>query len=125
MSIKIPTKLTGAYEKAISYLFHLMPMSEMDIESIIAEDAMIYGTTVDENIFGIDDFKRIMKMQANELEGLEPQFERTPVFQHVSDDGKTALFIEEVKLTVNSREKRALPSPLFYPEKNRLTPGIT
>lgn len=41
-----------------------MPMSEMDIDSVIAEDTIIYGKTVDENIFGIDDFKEIMKKQA-------------------------------------------------------------
>src|SRR6056297_4109789 len=104
MSNTIPAELKEAYEKAVSYIFHTMPVSQMDIDSVIAEDVMIYGTNVDENIFGIDGFKRIMNMQAEEMKGLEPSFERIPVMQHVSDDKRVGLFIEEVKMTVKAGE---------------------
>jgi signal transduction histidine kinase len=82
-----------------------MPMSEMDIDSVIAEDAMIYGTTVDENIFGIEDFKAIMKMQAEEMEGLDISYERIPVSQHHSENEGNAIFVEEVKMTVKVGEE--------------------
>ena len=104
MSNTIPAELKEAYEKAVSYIFHTMPVSQMDIDSVIAEDVMIYGTNVDENIFGIDDFKRIMNMQAEEMKSLEPSFERIPVMQHVSDDERLALFIEEVKMIIKVGE---------------------
>src|SRR6056297_343222 len=104
MTAEIPQELTEAYEKAISYIFHLMPISEMDIDSVIAEDTMIYGTTVDENIFGLDDFKKVMDMQAEEMKGLDISYERNPVSQYYSDDGKTGIFVEEVKLIVNTGE---------------------
>src|SRR6056297_554596 len=104
MSNNIPAELKEAYETTISYIFHMMPMSGMDIDSVIAEDVMIYGTTVDENIFGIDDFKKIMKMQAKEMDGLEISYKRNLVSQYYSDDGKTGIFVEEVKLIVNTGE---------------------
>ncbi|HMB40579.1 MAG TPA: nuclear transport factor 2 family protein, partial [Balneolaceae bacterium] len=104
MTAEIPQELTEAYEKAISYIFHLMPISEMDIDSVIAEDTMIYGTTVDENIFGLDDFKKVMDIQAEEMKGLDISYERNPVSQYYSDDGKTGIFVEEVKLIVNTGE---------------------
>src|SRR6056297_3778826 len=104
MSNNIPTELKEAYETTISYIFHMMPMSEMDIDSVIAEDVMIYGTTVDENIFGIDDFKAVIKMQAEEMEGLDISYKRTPVSRHHSGDGKTGIFVEDVKLIVNTGE---------------------
>jgi signal transduction histidine kinase len=101
MNTMITKELSEAYETAISYIFHLMPMSEMDIDSVIAEDVIIYGITVDENIFGIDDFKDVMNMQAEEMEGLEISYERVSVSQHHSDDGSTGMFVEEVNMTVN------------------------
>lgn len=104
MSTKIPKELTEAYETMISYMFHLLPMSEMEIDSVIADDTMIYGTTIDENIFGIDDFKRVMKMQAAEMGGLDISYERNLVSQYYSDDGKTGIFVEEVKLIVSTGE---------------------
>src|SRR6056297_3436213 len=104
MTAEIPQELTEAYEKAISYIFHLMPISEMDIDSVIAEDTMIYGTTVDENIFGLDDFKKVIDMQAEEMKGLDISYERTPVSQQYSHDGLTGLFVEEVKMTVKAGE---------------------
>ena len=104
MSTKIPKELTEAYETMISYMFHLLPLSEMDIDSVIADNTMIYGTTIDENIFGIDDFKKIMKMQAKEMDGLEISYKRNLVSQYYSDDGKTGIFVEEVKLIVNTGE---------------------
>jgi len=68
MNTKISEELSEAYEAVISYLFHQMPFSEKDIESVIAEDVMVYGTSVEEHIFGINDFKRviIMIMQAEQ-----------------------------------------------------------
>lgn len=108
MSNKIPAELKEAYEKAVAYIFHLMPISKMDIDSVIAEDTMIYGTTVDEDIHGIDDFKRIMKMQEKEMEGLDVSFDRNLVSEHLSHDGETGLFIEEVKMTINMDETESV-----------------
>jgi signal transduction histidine kinase len=104
MTAEIPKELTEAYEKAISYIFHLMPVSEMDIDSVIAEDIMIYGTTVDENIFGLDDFKKFKKLQAEEMEGLNISYERIPISQIFPKDGLTGLFVEEVTVTVKTGE---------------------
>ena len=104
MSTKIPQELTEAYETTISYMFHLIPISEMDIDSVIAEDTMMYGTTIDENIFGINDFKKVMKIQAAEMGGLDISYERNLVSQYYSNDGKTGIFVEEVKLIVNTGE---------------------
>jgi signal transduction histidine kinase len=104
MTAEIPKELNEAYEKVISYLFHLVPISEMNIEAVIAEESIIYGTTIDESIFGIDDFKRVMKMQEKEMEGLELRFERTPVSRFYSKDGETGVFVETVKLIVNTGE---------------------
>jgi len=100
MNTKISEELSEAYGAVISYLFHQMPFSEKDIESVIAEDVMVYGTTVEEHIFGINDFKRviIMIMQAEEMKGLDPRFERIPVYQHLSEDKTIGIFVEEVKL---------------------------
>jgi len=108
MSNTIPAELKEAYEKAVSYIFHTMPVSQMDIDSVIAEDVMIYGTNVDEDIHGIDDFKRIMKMQEKEMEGLDVSFDRNSVSEHLSHDGETGLFIEEVKMTIDMGETESV-----------------
>jgi signal transduction histidine kinase/ketosteroid isomerase-like protein len=96
----IPPELYAAYETVMSFVCHSIPISEMDMDSVIAEDTMIYGTTADENIHGIDEFKHIMKMQAKELEGLDVRFDRNPISQLLSDDGTIGLFIEELRMSV-------------------------
>lgn len=91
MSTKLPKELSEAYEKAISYIFHLMPISEMNFDSVIAEDVMIYGTNLDENIFAIDEFKHAIEMQAEEMEGLDISYERTPISEYYTEGGETGL----------------------------------
>jgi signal transduction histidine kinase len=69
------------------------------VNSFVPADVMGYGTTVDEKILGYDEFINLVKLQRTQAEG-ELFWERKPVFEKISQDGNTALFVEEMTVTM-------------------------
>jgi len=104
MTAEIPQELQEAYDYMTACLFHEIPIQEVDLESVVAEDAMCYGTTIDENIFGVDEFNRILKLQADQMQGLEINIQRKTILKHAPPDGMNGIFVEEVGMQVRSGE---------------------
>jgi len=67
----------------------------------LQENLMGYGTHVDEKVFGIQDFNDLLILQRDQSVGLDMKVAESPVFKKVLVNGNSALFVEEILISMN------------------------
>ncbi len=95
--------LKDTYQKVLDVaLRSIQPINILD--EIVAEDVMGYGTTIDEKILSLSDFRNLIKIQREQSEGIEMDWIFVPVHHRLSVDGNVALFANDVSasFTVNN-----------------------
>ncbi len=61
-----------------------------------------FGTALDEKIQGIGGVKNLLKIQKRQSKGLEISWKIKPVSHYTSEDGNTAVFADDVYLTIKA-----------------------
>lgn len=61
-----------------------------------------FGTALDEKIQGIAGIKKLLKIQKRQSKGLEISWKIKPVSHYTSEDGNTAVFADDVYLTIKA-----------------------
>ncbi len=69
------------------------------------ENVMGYGTHIDERIHGIPDFTSLLQLQREASVGLDMKFRESPVFKKVLVHGDSAVFVEEIEISMLVEEK--------------------
>ncbi len=93
--------LNETYEEFIHVgLFSNMPLDILD--NMVAGDVMGYGTTVDEKIFSLSEFRELINRQRLQSEGLKLNWNLTPVFRRISSNVDSAVFADDVFLVIET-----------------------
>ncbi len=88
--------------EAHSIFFELM-LEDHPLDSLnqyVVNDVMGFGTTLEEKVFGIDNLINLGKIQREQSEGLDIKFTIIPVFKRISANEETAIFVEEVSISI-------------------------
>ncbi len=70
------------------------------LDDIIAEGVMGFGTTIDERIFSLSDFRNLINRQREQSEGIQMEWNYVTVHHRLSADGNFAVFADDVSATV-------------------------
>ncbi|TVQ07463.1 MAG: GHKL domain-containing protein [Balneolaceae bacterium] len=100
MSKSIPKELQEVYDRVWRYFFHEVPISEMNLEQVFADEFMGYGTTREEIINNLNELYQLLQAQAKQGENFEIETKRSNIHQHLSEDGRTGVFAEEIFLSI-------------------------
>ena len=98
MTIEKNNQLNETYQKYINALVKSMHIGNLD--EFLVEDIMGYGTAIDETIFSIADFQKIIERTKEQSVGINMSFGFTPVFRRISSNEDTAIIVEELKITM-------------------------
>jgi len=102
MSNSIPKELQEVHDRVWRFFFHEVPISEMNLEQVFADEVMGYGTTREEIIKNLNELHQLLKAQAKQGENLEIETKRSTIHQHLSEDGRTGVFAEEILLSIKN-----------------------
>ncbi len=96
--------LEEAYEKVIAITFNQVPIE--GIEELVAQDVMVFGTTIDEDFYDLKGYIEQIKTQEKQAKemGLDFSFDRQQVHRRISPAEDTALFVEQIRLQIRSDE---------------------
>lgn len=96
--------LEEAFEKIMAISLNQIPLD--NIEELVADDVMGYGTTLDEEIHDLEGYREQIKTQEEQAKklGLNFNFDREHVYSRLSPEEDTALFVEQIRLSVTSDE---------------------
>ncbi|MDP5081350.1 MAG: nuclear transport factor 2 family protein, partial [Winogradskyella sp.] len=72
--------------------------------NLASPNIVAFGSTTDENIFGIDDLKALLKKQKAQSLGIEIKWKLNNLSSHISKDENNALFVDEVNLNIKTEE---------------------
>ena len=98
MTTEKQNQLNETYQKYIDALVKSMHIGNLD--EFLVEDIMGYGTAIDETLFSIADFQKIIERTKEQSAGINMSFEFTPVFRRISSNEDTAIIVEELKITM-------------------------
>jgi len=101
MSAKIPKELTDVHQNVRDYFLHHVPVSEMELDSFIADNICGFGTTKDELVLNIKELRDLLTAQSEQDENLDSTFEHRPVHSTFSDSENQAIIIEDLIVTVD------------------------
>ena len=94
--------LKETYDKFVLISINKLPAKLLD--GIIAESIMGYGTTIDEKLLSIQDCKDLIERQLEQGSGMKFKRERIPIKYIISPDDDSAVFVEELKVTIKSND---------------------
>ena len=94
--------LKETYNKFMLISVNKLPGELLD--GITAEDIMAYGTTIDEKLLSIKDCRELVERQLEQSSGLKFKRLRIPVTVIISPEEDSAIFVEELKLNIISKE---------------------
>ena len=92
--------------------FTIMDAPIEGLEEIIAEDVMGYGTTIDEKIFDIAGFLRLVQLQRDQSNGMQISIEQEAITRRIDEKNGSALFVDEVKATMKLEDGSEIIIPL-------------
>lgn len=69
-------------------------------DSILLENLVGLGTTSDERVFSKSEFYTIIKRQREQGQGLDMKWQILPIVHRVSEDGNSAVFIDDLTVTM-------------------------
>ncbi len=98
MNSKKEKLLNDTYEKFIQTSFYDLPID--GIEEFIDQNIMAYGTANDEKLHSISDYRELIIRQREQGKDIEMTFDITPMLRRVTGNGDSALFIDEVIITM-------------------------
>jgi signal transduction histidine kinase len=99
MNTKKEKLLNDTYQSFIDQCLGRIKPDELN--EILSEDAMGFGTTADEKIFGIEDFLKLLRIQKEQSEGLDMDWEIDTLSRYVNSDENLAVFADDLHLTVD------------------------
>ncbi len=88
------------YQKLLDLAFN--NKLEIDnIDDLVVEDVMGYGTTVDEKIFAKSGVRELIRRQREQSENIEMLLNYTPVYRRISADENTAVIADDIVMSIN------------------------
>ena len=94
--------LNDTYYKWIQTSLNDLPLDGAN--DFVDPKIMGYGTAIDEKVLSISDYRELIKSQREQSVGLEMNFEITPVFRSISNKEDSAIFVDEIKVSIILRE---------------------
>lgn len=98
MTIKNKPQLLIAYNKFVAVCLNQISIDELD--NVVVEDIMGYGTARDEKIFSSKETKDMVNRQSEQVVGFQMEIETIPVFKKISASGEHAVLVDEKSLTM-------------------------
>ncbi|MCB9249364.1 MAG: nuclear transport factor 2 family protein [Ignavibacteriales bacterium] len=68
------------------------------IEEFIDQKIMGFGTTLDEKILSISEYRKLVTRQREQGKDIKMQFDIIPVVHKIAADGNSAVFVDEIIL---------------------------
>ncbi len=102
MTIEKEKLLNDTLDKAMNIGFGLE--SEDNIEDVFAEKLMIIGTAVEEQYTTLDGFRKLIRMQKEQSQGMEVSFTRKEVYRDLPSNGNIAVIVEEIEISIKIKE---------------------
>jgi C4-dicarboxylate-specific signal transduction histidine kinase len=91
--------LNDTYTKFIDVVFKSFDTDGI-LNDIVDNDIIGIGTTVDEKIFSLADFRKMLRAQKEQSEGLQIQFKITPTKHLITPTGNTAVFADDTIISI-------------------------
>ena len=88
--------LLDTYQRFIDIVLGLCEPDTL--ENIMLSDAMGFGTTTDEKIFGVEAFLKVLKFQNEQSKGLDFKWKVEPVSRYISLSEDLAAFADDIYL---------------------------
>ena len=97
-------ELQKAYEHFMAISTNQEPVD--DIGNLVDSKIMGYGTTLDEQIHHIEEFRNLILNQEEQskVAGLEVSFDRKRIYHRISINEDIAIFVEQIGITLQSKE---------------------
>jgi signal transduction histidine kinase len=112
MDLKKEKLLNQTYQKFIETGFNT-PESLDILDELAAPDIMGFGTTKDERIFSIFEFKALINRQRIQSQGIQLKWTSSPVFRKILSDENSAVFTDDIMLEVIAN-KETIQIPLRF-----------
>jgi Stage II sporulation protein E (SpoIIE)/SnoaL-like domain len=90
--------INETYHKFIQTSLSDLPL--VGIHDFIDENIMGYGTAIDEKILSISDYRELIIRQREQGKDIGIQFDLTPVLRKILADGNSAIFVDEIVVTM-------------------------
>src|SRR5512139_3185611 len=75
------------------------------LQQIAYERIVGFGTAIDEKIQGVDQIKHLLDVQREQSKGFELSWKIDPISHYTTDDGDTAVFADDLYLTIKAGEE--------------------
>ncbi|HMQ70795.1 MAG TPA: nuclear transport factor 2 family protein, partial [Ignavibacteria bacterium] len=113
MDEKKANLLKESYDSLLNLMLYDKPIDQL--EEYVVSDIMGYGTTLDEKISDINRFRKLITDQREQGAGLNMHFDINPVFRRVSVSNDSAVFIDEIRISMTvGSEENIIPLRLSY-----------
>lgn len=112
MDLKKEKLLNQTYQKFLETGFNC-PESLDILDALVAPDIMGFGTTKDERIFSISEFKELISRQRIQSQGIQLQWTSSPVLRKVVSDENSAVYIDDIILEIVVN-KETIKMPLRF-----------
>tara|TARA_R110001592_G_scaffold164026_1_gene398012 strand:+ start:11333 stop:12634 length:1302 start_codon:yes stop_codon:yes gene_type:complete len=99
MDLKKEILLNKTYQKFIETGFN-SPESLDILDELAAPDIMGFGTTKDEKIFSLSEFKELINRQRTQSQGIQLKWTSSPVFRKIFSDENSAVFTDDITLEI-------------------------
>ncbi len=95
--------LDETYETLINVALGGMPLQNID--GLLSDQFMAYGTAPDEELYGYNSFKWMVERQWAELENVKPEIKRHQKFKKLFSNANSALIVEEMEIIVGKGDE--------------------
>ncbi len=96
--------LNDTYQKCMDVaLRSIHPINILD--EVVAKDIMGFGTTENEKIFSVSDFRNLIKTQREQGEGIQIVWNILPLHRQLSADGNFAVFADDIYATFSVNDE--------------------
>ncbi|WP_178987930.1 ATP-binding protein [Winogradskyella schleiferi] len=96
--------LEDTYQTLMEVCSNVNPNVE-DLDPILLQSIVAFGTTADERIFSKSDFYAFIKRQEVQSQGLDMQWQTSPIVHRVSKDENSAVFIDDLIVTLSINDQ--------------------
>ena len=104
MNDKKEKLLNDTYQKWIHTSLYDLPLDGAN--DFVDPKIMGYGTAVDEKVLSISDYRKLLNTQRKQAVGLDMSFEITPVFRSISNKEDSAIFVDEITVSIIVNENK-------------------
>ena len=104
MNDKKDKLLNETYQKWIYTSLYDLPLDGTN--DFVDPKIMGYGTAVDEKVLSISDYRKLLNTQRKQAVGLDMSFEITPVFRSISNKEDSAIFVDEITVSIIVNENK-------------------